>query len=103
MASWIVLLYGILVAAGGVMGYVKAGSIASIIAGVVSGVLLVGSAVAMMKGSYQTGWWIALIVTIALLVRFGLAALKGFKMMPGGIVIIMSLVVLAVLLANRSR
>lgn len=103
MVSWLVLIYGVLVAAGGVMGYVKANSSASLIAGLGAGLLLVGSSVAMMKNSYQAGWWIALVVSILLLGRFGSAAMKEFKMMPGGMVIIMSLVVLAALILNRGR
>jgi uncharacterized membrane protein (UPF0136 family) len=103
MTSWIVLIYAILVAVGGIMGYVKAQSSASLIAGVLSGLFLAGSAIAMMKGSYQAGWWIALIVTIVLLVRFGMAAMNEFKMMPGGMVIILSLIVLVTLLTNRGR
>lgn len=103
MTSWIVLIFAILIAVGGVMGYVKAGSTASLGAGLISGILLIGSAVAMMKGAYQTGWWIALVVTILILVRFGMAAMKEFKMMPGGLVIIMGLIVLAVLITQRGR
>lgn len=103
MASWFVLIFAILVAAGGVVGYVKAGSTASLIAGAISGILLAGSAFAMMRGAYQAGWWVALVVTILLLARFGMAAIKEFKMMPGGMVIIMSLIVLVVLIAQRVR
>jgi uncharacterized membrane protein (UPF0136 family) len=103
MASWLVLIFAILVAAGGVMGYIRAGSTASLVAGAISGILLAGSAIAMMRGSYQAGWWVALVVTILLLARFGMAALKEFKMMPGGMVIIMSLIVLAALIAQRMR
>jgi uncharacterized membrane protein (UPF0136 family) len=103
MIVWIVLIYAALVAAGGVMGYLKAGSLPSLLAGVVSGLLLGGSALAMMRGAFQAGWWLALVVTILLLVRFGMAATKGFKMMPGGMVIIMSIVVLLALLTNRSQ
>jgi uncharacterized membrane protein (UPF0136 family) len=103
MASWLVLIFAILVAAGGVMGYIRAGSTASLVAGAISGILLAGSAIAMMRGSYQAGWWVALVVTILLLARFGMAALKEFKMMPGGMVIIMSLIVLAALIAQRVR
>jgi uncharacterized membrane protein (UPF0136 family) len=103
MASWLVLIFAILVAAGGVMGYIRAGSTASLVAGAISGILLAGSAIAMMRGAYQAGWWVALVVTILLLARFGMAALKEFKMMPGGMVIIMSLIVLAALIAQRMR
>lgn len=104
MAAWLVLIYGLLVAVGGVMGYVKANSMPSLIAGGVSGLALVGSAVAMMKGAYSTGWWISLIVALLLLGRFGSAAMsKGFELMPGGLVIILSVIVIAVLLAHRAQ
>jgi uncharacterized membrane protein (UPF0136 family) len=104
MTSWIVLIYAILIAVGGIMGFVKTQSIESLIAGVVAGLVLAGSAIAMMKNAYPAGWWIALIVTILLLLRFGgVAVQKGFKMMPGGMVIILSLIVLVVLLTNRGR
>ncbi|MEP7340605.1 MAG: TMEM14 family protein [Acidobacteriota bacterium] len=102
MTAWIVLVYGILVAVGGVMGYVKKSSMPSLIAGVGAGLVLAGAAAAMMKGSYQTGWWIALVVAILLLGRFGSAALSKFSMMPGGMVIILSLIVIAALIAQRS-
>lgn len=103
MTAWVILVYGLLVAAGGAMGYFKAGSLASLIAGAGSGLLLLGASVAMMKGAYQAGWWISLIVAVLLLGRFGSAALsKGFKMMPGGMVIILSLIVIAVLLTQRA-
>lgn len=104
MIAWLVLIYGILIAAGGVMGYVKAQSMPSLIAGGISGIALVGAAVAIMKGAYSAGWWISLVVALLLLVRFGIAELKGgFKMMPGGIVIILSIIVIAALLANREQ
>lgn len=103
MTALIVLLYGILVAAGGVMGYVKAGSVASLISGGGAGLILLGASVAMMRGSYSLGWWISLLVALLLLGRFGMAAMNDFKLMPGGMVIAMSLLVLAVLLLNRTR
>ena len=56
MISWTVLIYALLVAVGGVLGYVRAGSVASLVAGLVSGLLLVGSAVAMMRVS---AWLVA--------------------------------------------
>ena len=101
MIFWVISLYALLVAAGGVIGYVKAGSTASLIAGLIAGLTLGGSLVAMSRGAYQSGWWIALAVTLLLLVRFGMAAAREFKLMPGGLVIIMSVIVLITLLTNR--
>ena len=104
MIAWMVLIYGVLMAVGGVMGYVRKDSMASLIAGGISGIALVGSAVAMMKGAYSAGWWISLVVALLLLVRFGIAAMKGgFKMMPGGMVIILSIIVIAALLTHRAQ
>lgn len=103
MTAWAILIYGLLVAVGGVMGYVKASSLASLIAGVGAGLVLVGAAAAMMKGAYQAGWWAALIVALLLLGRFGSVALsKGFKLMPGGMMIILSVLAIALLLAQRT-
>jgi len=104
MVAWLVLIYGILMAAGGVMGYVRKDSMASLIAGGISGIALVGAAVAMMKDAYSAGWWISLIVALLLLARFVVAALRGgFKMMPGGLVIILSIIVIAALLTHRAQ
>jgi len=104
MIAWMVLIYGVLVAAGGVMGFVTKNSKPSLIAGCISGIFLVGAAVAMMKDAYSAGWWISLIVALLLLGRFVAAGVSGgFKMMPGGMVIILSLIVIAGLLTNRAQ
>lgn len=101
MIAWIILIYGVLVAAGGVMGYMKANSRASLISGGISGVLLIAASMAMMCGAYSLGWWLALVVAILLLARFALASLNNFKMMPGGLMILLSLIAIIVLLAGR--
>lgn len=99
--AWVILIYGVLVAAGGVLGYVRASSLPSLLAGGVAGLILVGAGVAMMRGSYQLGWWIALVVAILLLGRFASASFSNFKMMPGGMMIILSVIAIIVLLKGR--
>jgi hypothetical protein len=45
-----------------------------------------------------------LVVALLLLARFAIASLqKGFKMMPNGMVIILSLIVIAALLSRRAQ
>lgn len=104
--AWIILIYGLLVAAGGLVGYVKAHSTISLATGVIAGLLLVGAGVAMMRssssGAYQIGWWLALTITVLILGRFGVASLNNFKMMPGGLVITLSVIAIIALLLGRT-
>lgn len=102
MTALVILVYGILTAAGGVFAYMKVGSRPSLIAGGVSGLLLVVAAIAMMRGAYQPGWWVALVITLLLLGRFVYASIGNFKFMPGGLMIALSVVALAALLFGRT-
>ena len=101
--AWIILIYGVLVLAGGVMGYVKASSTVSLIAGGVAGLLLVASAIAMMGSHYDLGWWVALVIALLLLARFGVVSFNNFRIMPGGIVIALSLIAILALLLGGAR
>lgn len=96
-----ILIYAALVALGGIYGYAKAQSVPSLVAGIGAGVVLVGSAIAMMRGAYQVGWWISLVVALLLLARFAFASFKSFKWMPGGLMIILSLAAIIMLLIGR--
>ncbi len=102
MVAWIILLYGVLVAAGGVLGYVRAQSVPSLAAGGVAGALLIGAAIAMMRGAYPLGWWAALIIAVLLLARFASASFSNFKWMPGGLMIVLSVIAIIVLLIGRT-
>lgn len=68
--SLITLIYGLLVFIGGIMGYVKAKSKASIISGSIFGVLLVISALMLQKNDHA-GWWLGLICTFFIAAFFG--------------------------------
>ncbi len=84
------ILFGILTIAGGVIGYVKAGSTASIIAGSISGVLLLVAAF-LLPGKALVGLTIALVVSLLLAGRFVPAFLRSGKIMPDAIMALLSL------------
>ncbi|MBA2503322.1 MAG: TMEM14 family protein [Pyrinomonadaceae bacterium] len=100
--AYIILIYGILVAVIGAYGYFKASSIPSLIAGVVSGVLLLAAAFAMMRGSYRLGWVAALVVAILLLGRFARPAFAESQLWPGGVMVALSLLAVIALLIGRN-
>jgi uncharacterized membrane protein (UPF0136 family) len=91
------MLFGIATMIGGTYGYVAAGSLISLIAGIVAGLILILGALSMQKGS-RRGLYTCLIVTLFLLAQFGR---KFFftdgKFMPAGLMSILSIVSLLLL------
>ena len=85
------IVFGLLSIAGGILGYVKAGSTASIIAGSISGVLLLVAAF-LLPTQVVAGLTIAIIVSFLLAGRFVPAVLKSGKIMPDGIMALLSIV-----------
>ncbi|MDQ2919342.1 MAG: TMEM14 family protein [Verrucomicrobiota bacterium] len=85
------IIFGLLTIAGGVMGFVKAGSTASIIAGSISGILLLLAAF-LLPQQLAVALIIAAAVSILLAARFLPAFLKTGKMMPAGLMAILSLI-----------
>jgi uncharacterized membrane protein (UPF0136 family) len=91
IAPWFLLLYALLVIAGGVWGYVKAQSKASLISGLISGAaLLVACFITFQR--YNTGMILATCLAIALLIVFALRFRKTRKFMPAGLMTGLSLV-----------
>ena len=92
------LAVGVVMIVGGLMGFLKARSVASLIAGGISGLMLIVSAI-LFAGHLQGGLITALLVCLALAGRFVPALLRG-KLMPAGYVAPLSLlgVVLALYL-----
>ena len=83
------IVFGLLTIVGGVIGYVKAGSTASIIAGAISGIALIAAAL-LLSGNPALGLIIAGVVSIALAARFIPAFAKTGKMMPAGLMAVLS-------------
>jgi len=81
-------VFGILTIAGGVMGFVKAKSRPSLIAGSVSGLLLL--AAGYLVGSHgRVGLILGLIISLGLAGRFITAYRKSGKLMPAGLMAVL--------------
>jgi uncharacterized membrane protein (UPF0136 family) len=90
----LILLYATIVFAGGLIGYLKAGSKPSLIAGVVSAALLAGSAW-MSWGNEVRALLIAAGIAALLSVVFLMRFLKTRSFMPAGMMLLVSLVATA--------
>ncbi len=82
--------YGILTLIGGIMGYVKAKSQASLISGLVSGSLLIFAGTAQLMGQ-SWGLILAAAISAALAIVFVVRLAKTRKFMPAGMLILASL------------
>ena len=99
MAAYVVLVYGVLVIAGGVMGYAKAKSKPSLIAGSLFGVVvIIGSF--MMLQQYPFGTYLSLAASFLLLIFFSRRFSTTKKFMPAGLMMSLSLIAVLTLLTN---
>jgi uncharacterized membrane protein (UPF0136 family) len=85
------IVFGLLTIAGGVVGYVKAGSTASIIAGGITGVLLLVAAF-LLPEHRVAGLATALIVSLLLAAQFVPKLLRTGRVMPAGIMSVLSVI-----------
>ena len=85
------VIFGILTVVGGVVGYIKAGSVASIIAGSITGVLLLVAAF-LLPEHHAIGLATALIVSLLLAAQFIPKFLKTGRMMPAGLMSVLSVI-----------
>ncbi len=85
------LIFGALTILGGVIGYVKAGSVPSIIAGAITGVLLVVAG-ALLPEHRAAGLAAAFIVSLLLAAQFVPKFIRTGKVMPAGLMSILSVI-----------
>ncbi len=83
------ILFGLLTIAGGVVGYVKAGSTASLIAGSITGVLLLVAAF-LLPEHRAVGLATALVISLLLAAQFVPKFLQTGRVMPAGMMSILS-------------
>lgn len=89
IATWSILIYGLVVLLGGVMGYLKAKSKASLFSGVGSGIgLLVAWIVC--RQAAMAGLGLATVIALVLFVVFILRFLKTRAFMPAGLMMVFS-------------
>jgi uncharacterized membrane protein (UPF0136 family) len=95
IAIWVAAGYGVLALGGGVMGYVKAKSRASLVAGGASGLLLMAGAL-LARSQPALGLVMVSIVSAALVARFARSVLGkrassvAYVMVGGGIVVLVA-------------
>jgi uncharacterized membrane protein (UPF0136 family) len=85
------IIFGLLTIAGGVMGYVSKGSVPSIIAGSISGILLLVAGF-LLPNSFTAGVVLATLVSVLLAGRFVPAFVKTGDFMPAGMMAILSVI-----------
>jgi uncharacterized membrane protein (UPF0136 family) len=91
LPALLLYIYGLLLIIGGLMGYVKAQSVPSLVAGAVSGVLAL-----ILAWYYEACPYVpvtALLLSLALTVVMGRRYLRTRKVMPSLLIVVLSLIV----------
>ena len=96
--AMMVWVYGGLMAVGGVIGYLKVGSKASLISGVGFGLALAASGYGVWRGSRESLIASAVIAALVIVI-FAMRVLKTRRFMPAGLLALLSLAALIVFLA----
>jgi len=85
------IVFGVLTIAGGIVGYVKAGSAASIIAGSITGILLLVGAF-LLPEHRAIGLATVLIISLLLAAQFAPKFIRTGRVMPAGMMAILSVI-----------
>jgi uncharacterized membrane protein (UPF0136 family) len=92
------LVFGVLTIAGGIMGYVKARSVASLVAGAITGILLIVAAL-ILPQQREFGLALALLTSAILAGQFIPRLLRTRRLMPAGLMSLLSVVGIVVAIA----
>lgn len=85
------IAFGVLTISGGIVGYVKAGSMASIIAGSITGILLLVAAF-LLPQHRAIGLATAFIISLLLAAQFVPKFIRTGRVMPAGMMAILSVI-----------
>jgi len=86
-----VWVYGVIMILGGIAGFARVGSKASLISGVGFGLMLLLSGIGVWNGS-QNSLIVAILIALLLVVLFAIRYVKKRRFMPAGVLAILSLV-----------
>ncbi|MDB9528594.1 TMEM14 family protein [Oscillatoria sp. CS-180] len=85
-ATLMTFIYGVLSIVGGIIGYVQAGSKPSLISGIITGILLLIAGVGLLQAQVW-GFWLAIAVTLLLVIVFIFRLIKTRKFFPAGLMV----------------
>ena len=85
------IAFGVLTIAGGIVGYAKAGSVASIVAGSITGILLLVAAF-LLPQHRANGLATAFIISLLLAAQFVPKFIRTGRVMPAGMMAILSVI-----------
>ena len=88
----IFVIYAVLMLLGGIFGFVKAGSKASLIMGIISGILIFAGVALLGQGQYAAGRAVLTFTSFFLSGIFGLRLFRTRKFMPSGMLLVLSLI-----------
>lgn len=102
LTGWTLFIYALLVLAGGIIGFLKAQSSASLVMGIIFAILLLTSSWLFFKGR-ASGFYLGLFSTGVLGAFFLYRLILTHKFMPPGLMVILSLIVVLVVLSSKCK
>ncbi|KAM4605751.1 transmembrane protein 14C-like [Polymixia lowei] len=99
--DWIGFSYAALVSSGGIVGFFKAGSVASLAAGLLFGVLAAIGAYLTSRNAKNV--WVSLGTSGTLAVVMGMRFLNSWKFMPAGLMALTSVLMLGKIMIGMHR
>jgi uncharacterized membrane protein (UPF0136 family) len=99
---WLVLLYAFILLGGGMMGFYTSHSWPSLIAGSLSAIVLIVSAISLFNNGLL-GYFLAVGLSFIFSIFFTNRFIDTFKIMPAGLMAIISMIVFILLVAAKLK
>jgi len=98
-AKFYFIAFGVVTIAGGVIGYFKAGSVISIVAGAITGSLLIAAGV-ILRLHPELGVGLALLTSLVLAAQFIPRLLRTRRLVPAGVMSVLSVIGILIAVAT---